>query len=220
MAHLQAIEVGRYSIERLYAHLTEKDRRTLIERCREFADRGPVIWHVNSTAAGGGVAEMIAPLVGYGRELGLDVRWLVIQAAPEFFEVTKRVDNGISGIQGGGGSLGEAEHKTYSGTSREAAADLRAHVRSGDFVFLHDPQTAGLVAEISRIGAVPIWRAHNGADHPNEHTERAWAFLRRYLIEARAFAFTMPHFSPAWMTSRPVYTITPFIDPGSPKTPG
>ncbi|WNV75285.1 glycosyltransferase [Geodermatophilus sp. DSM 44513] len=160
---------------------------------------------------------MIAPLVGYGREIGLDIRWLVIQASPEFFEVTKRVDNGISGISGDGGALGEAEHKTYSNTSREAAAGLRDHVRSGDFVFLHDPQTAGLVAEISRIGATPIWRAHNGADRPNEHTERSWAFLHRYLTEVSAFAFTMPHFSPAWMTSRPLYTITPFIDPGSPK---
>lgn len=217
MARLQPIEVGRYPIERLDAHLAPKDLRTLVKRCREFAGRGPTIWHVNSTAAGGGVAEMIAPLVGYGRELGLDVRWLVIQADPDFFEVTKRVDNGISGVPGDGGPLGDAEHTIYSRASRDAASDLRQHVRSGDVVFLHDPQTAGLVTEVARIGALPIWRAHNGADHPNEHTDRAWTFLRRYITEASASVFTMPHFRPAWMTSQPTYTIAPFIDPGSPK---
>ena len=216
MTHLRAVGVRRYSVDRLREQLTPPDIEALVEQCLRYAGRGPTVWHVNSTAAGGGVAEMIAPLVGYGRELGLDVRWLVIQAGPEFFEITKRVDNGISGVPGDGGPLGEAEHEIYAGVSRDAAAALGSYVRRGDVVFLHDPQTTGLVAEVSRIGATPIWRAHNGADQPNEHTERSWAFLRRYLAEASAVAFTRQHFCPAWV-SLPVYAITPFIDPGSPK---
>ncbi|MFE1099905.1 glycosyltransferase [Nocardiopsis alba] len=172
---------------------------------------------MNSTAAGGGVAEMIAPVVGYGRSLGIDYRWLVLSADEEFFAVTKRADNGISGVEGDGGPLGEAEHRIYEKVAASARGSLREYVESGDLVFLHDPQTVGLIPEVRSIGAVPIWRCHNGSDEGNEHTERSWNFLDRYLAHSSAYVFTMRHFCPEHMRDRPVHVMAPFIDPCAAK---
>jgi trehalose synthase len=51
------------------------------------------VWNVNSTAAGGGVAEMLQVLVGYATGLDLRVRWVVIGGDPGFFPITKRLHN-------------------------------------------------------------------------------------------------------------------------------
>ena len=44
---------------------------------RELFD-GRVVWNVNSTARGGGVAEMLVSLLAYARGAGIDARWVVI----------------------------------------------------------------------------------------------------------------------------------------------
>src|SRR6266513_972205 len=66
---------------------------------------GRVVWNVNSTAKGGGVVELLAPLVAYARGAGVDARWTVIDGPPEFFEVTKRIHNRLHGVEGDGGAL-------------------------------------------------------------------------------------------------------------------
>ena len=107
---------------------------------------GRRILNIDSTANGGGVAEMLATLLGYGRGLGLGSDWLVIGGDPEFFTVTKRLHNGLYGGPGDGADLGEHERTIYE---RTLAADLEAvldEVKKGDFVVVHDPQPAGLVA--------------------------------------------------------------------------
>src|SRR3954467_3839988 len=57
--------------------------------------RGRVVWHVNSTARGGGVAEMLPSPLSYARGAGVDIRWIVIggDAEADFFTVTKRIHN-------------------------------------------------------------------------------------------------------------------------------
>jgi trehalose synthase len=44
---------------------------------------------------GGGVAEMLRSFLRYARGLGVDARWLVLEAGPEFFSVTKRIHNAL-----------------------------------------------------------------------------------------------------------------------------
>jgi trehalose synthase len=72
---------------------------------------GRVIWNVNSTAKGGGVVEMLRPLLGYCRGAGVDARWVVISGQPDFFAVTKRIHNRLHGFAGDGGPLGDAERE-------------------------------------------------------------------------------------------------------------
>ena len=69
--------------------------------------RGRVIWNVNSTAKGGGVVELLRPLLGYARGAGVDARWAVIGGNPEFFELTKRLHNHLHGFDGDGGALSD-----------------------------------------------------------------------------------------------------------------
>src|SRR6266567_3560058 len=78
----------------------------LIDRGRREL-RSRVVWNVNSTAQGGGVAELLRPLLGYSRGAGVDARWLVISGDREFFEVTKRLHNHLHGVDGDGGPLGD-----------------------------------------------------------------------------------------------------------------
>ncbi|MEU8900207.1 glycosyltransferase [Nocardia sp. NPDC048505] len=213
MAHLIEVPVTTLDATRLRPHLLSERWEQLLAACRRQAGHRRTMWHVNSTAAGGGVAEMLRPLIGYGRDLGITMGWLVLEADLDFFTITKRVDNGLSGVAGDGGPLGAAEHRLYRRTCATAATGLDRFVRPGDIVVLHDPQTAGLVEHVAALGALPIWRLHNGADDPNTHTAAGWDFLRPYLAAAAAFVVSMPHFGPDWLRDKPTATITPFLDP-------
>ncbi len=94
------------------------------------------------------VAEMLRSLVAYARGAGLDARWVVIDGPPEFFRLTKRLHNAIHGSDGDGSELGEAERQIYERTLRANAVELCAVVQRRDVVFLHDPQTAGLIPDL------------------------------------------------------------------------
>ena len=97
---------------------------TTAELARDAFD-GRVVLNVNSTAVGGGVAEMLQTLLAYARGVGVDARWVVIEGNPEFFAITKRIHNGLYGMPGDGGPLGPAEHAHYEETLRRNAAELR-----------------------------------------------------------------------------------------------
>ena len=106
-------------------------RYEAIAEATESLLSGRTVLNVNSTATGGGVAEMLQTLLAYGRGAGLDIRWLVIQGDPAFFEITKRIHNGLYGSPGDGGDLGDAERRHYERTLRRNADELRALVRPG-----------------------------------------------------------------------------------------
>jgi trehalose synthase len=183
----------------------------------QVALAGRAVINVNSTAAGGGVAEMLQTLLAYVRGTGINARWLVIDGAPPFFAVTKRIHNGLYGGPGDGGDLGPAERECYERTLRRNAGGLLAAVRPGDVVLLHDPQTAALAAPLREAGALVAWRCHVGRDAPNEWTERAWSFLRPYLEDVEAFVFSRASFAPPWADPERLHVIPPSIDAFSAK---
>jgi trehalose synthase len=139
--------------------------------------QGRTVWNVNSTAAGGGVAEMLRSLMAYARGAGFDARWVVVPGTPAFFQVTKRLHNLMHGEPGDGAGLDEAARAAYRGVNGRNAESLAASVRPGDVVVLHDPQTAGMVHALKRRGALVIWRSHIGTEQPNELVEAARRFL-------------------------------------------
>jgi trehalose synthase len=160
---------------------------------------------------------MLQTLLAYGRGAGLDIRWLVIRGDPGFFEITKRIHNGLYGSPGDGGDLGEAERRHYERILRTNADELRALVRRSDVVLIHDPQPAGLAAAMATAGAKVVWRCHVGSDEPNEWTERSWSFLRPYLDGVDAFVFSRRAFAPSWADDSRLHVIPPSIDPFSAK---
>jgi trehalose synthase len=191
----------------------------LIENGAE-ALAGRVIWNVNSTARGGGVAEMLAPLLGYSRGAGVDARWVVIGGDPEFFAVTKRIHNHLHGFDGDGGDLGTAEKVTYERTLAEDSEALVSMVSPNDIVILHDPQTAGLVRAVKRTNATVIWRCHIGLDRPNDRARGAWDFLRPYVKQADAYVFSRLAYAWEGLEPKRVSVIQPSIDVFSPKNAG
>ncbi len=180
--------------------------------------RGRVVWHLSSTARGGGVAEMLGPLVGYARDAGVDTRWLVISGTPAFFAITKRIHNLLHADRGDGGDLGPTERRVYEAVLRENAIELSAVVRRDDVVVLHDPQTAGLIPAMRGRGARVVWRCHIGHDDLEDPAvARGWAFLEAYLREADVTVFSRDAYVPRCCASGRVALITPSIDPFSPK---
>ena len=187
-----------------------------IERAAElFAGR--VVWHVNSTARGGGVAELLQSLLGYARGAGVDARWVVVDAPPPFFEVTKRIHNRLHGSVGDGGELGDAEREIYERTLQASAGELSRTVRPRDVVFCHDPQTAGLVRPLLETGATVVWRCHVGIDLPNEIARETWAFLRGYVKPAHAYVFSRREYAWAGLPEDRIWVVPPSIDAFSPK---
>jgi trehalose synthase len=212
---LQEVDVQALDPLRL-KELIGPDRARQFDQAAEAAhDRlaGRSVLNVNSTATGGGVAELLQALLAYVRGVGVDTHWLVIKGDERFFEITKRIHNHLYGTAGDGGPLGASEREHYEGTLRANAAELSAVVRPGDIVLLHDPQTAGLSSAVLAAGARVVWRCHVGRDTPNRHTELAWDFLRPYIEPCDAFVFTRAEFAPRWLDRTRLHVITPSIDP-------
>jgi len=111
--------------------------------------RGRTLWHVNSTAAGGGVAELLSSLLPYLIDAGIDVCRVVLEGNDEFYGVTKRIHNRLHDRVLGDGPLGPSERQTYDEAIRIESAHLTSVVSAGDVVVLHDPQTAGLASPLA-----------------------------------------------------------------------
>lgn len=174
-------------------------------------------WSVNSTARGGGVAEMLRSLIGYVRGAGLDARWVVIEGDEDFFRITKRLHNRLHGYLGDGGGLGAQERSAYEQRSASNAALLRERLGPRDVVLLHDPQTAGMVPHLVDAGFPVIWRAHVGLDVPNDLAHDAWRFLTPYVEPAAAYVFSRADFEWEGLDRAKVMLIPPSIDAFSPK---
>src|SRR5437588_10030630 len=108
MAQLSHIPVGPMDPRRFRTVLSPDAYNALVDLVERGSRQlaGRVIWNVNSTAKGGGVVELLRPLLGYSRGGGVDARWAVISGAPEFFAITKRIHNRLHGFEGDGGPLG------------------------------------------------------------------------------------------------------------------
>src|SRR5918992_617799 len=140
MDHIEEVPVGVLEPRRFREVISEESFTRFeqkIEQARSMLE-GRVIWNVNSTALGGGVAEMLRSLLAYARGAGVDARWVVISGNPEFFAITKRIHNNLHGAPGDGGPLGDAERKIYEDALAPNVEALAERVRPEDVVIVHD----------------------------------------------------------------------------------
>src|SRR3954469_634443 len=211
---LEMVDVPPHPPERFESVLEPEPFERLshgIKTARELLD-GRTVWNISSTAKGGGVVELLLPLIGYARGADVDARWAVIKGNPDFFKVTKRIHNNLHGFEGDGGDLGEAERKVYEDALEPNARELVDLVDDNDVVLLHDPQTAGLIGPLKRTGACVIWRCHIGVDEPNDLARRAWDFLRVDVEQADACVFSREAFVWEGLDEDKVDLIAPSID--------
>jgi trehalose synthase len=216
---VQEIHVPTLTLDR-FTSIVGEERASIVRDAAASAKaflEGRVVWNVNSTGAGGGVAEMLQTLLGYARGAGVDARWLVIEGETGFFGITKRIHNGLHASTGDGGALGDAEQAHYAEVTARNATELCKLVRPMDIVILHDPQTAGMVSALRKLGAIVIWRCHIGADTTDPIVARTWEFLRPFLREVHAFIFTRAAYVPPWIDEKLVHFIPPSIDAFSTK---
>ncbi len=219
MGFVQEVHVQPQELDRLFDLIVPARRAELRDAVERGTARfsGRTVMNVNSTATGGGVAEMLPALLGYLRAAGIDAQWAVVRGNPAFFALTKRLHNRIHGAEGDGGTLGPSEHEVYRAVMRDNGTELLTLVNAGDLVLLHDPQTAGLVEPLKRTGARVVWRSHIGTDDSNPQSERAWEFLRPYIADADAYVFSRESYAPSWLDRARLHVIPPSIDPFSPK---
>jgi trehalose synthase len=216
---LDQVPVAPISPARIMSLLDERqtaDFEETIERGQALMG-ARVIWNVNSTARGGGVAEMLASLLAYTRGAGLDARWLVIGGNPDFFRVTKRIHNMLHGSPGDELGLGPEDEAIFRDTSSANAAELGELVMPGDVVLLHDPQTAALIQPMLERGAHVVWRCHVGVDEPNALAHAAWEFLRPHVEPAEAVVFSREAYVWEGLDRARVRVIPPSIDAFSAK---
>jgi trehalose synthase len=186
-----------------------------LEECRR-ALAGGTVWHINSTAEGGGVAEILTASLGYLVVDGVPTRWLVLEGDDEFFRITKRIHNRLHGVLGDGGALGGAERRHYEEVIRRNI-DGAGEIASGDVVVVHDPQPLGLVPKLRANGATVVWTCHVGIDEPNDLVRSAWDFLLHDAASADAVTFTRRSYVWDVLDGSKVHIIPPCIDAFSPK---
>ncbi|WOS67129.1 MULTISPECIES: glycosyltransferase [Sinorhizobium] len=172
------------------------------------------IWHINSTAFGGGVAEMLPHHICLLRELGFDVRWLIFKPKDEhFFRFTKGLHNSLHDtIAAGVNEL----LPYYLQTSQQGASELERIIGLDDFLVIHDPQPLCAAAQFLDSHPHPaIWRCHIGYPKRTPTVEKTWGLLKEYLrpfqrvvLSDEAYAFDAGH---------PIDFIQPSISPFSTK---
>ena len=137
------------------------------------------IWMVNSTAIGGGVAEMLPSQMRILRELGIRIEWLVIEADDDhFFAVTKKIHNAIHGS--GAGEFTEEDRAVYERVNEENLDKALSFIKDGDIVVIHDPQPMPLGAHIRKHRDVRlVWRCHIGLNEENDTTRAVYRIIKK-----------------------------------------
>jgi trehalose synthase len=180
----------------------------VIDELRALASRvgGRKMQHINSTSVGGGVAEILTRLIPLLRELGIEASWDVIKGDQAFYSVTKAFHNALHGKRE------EVTASMYETFRENTEMNLRDMNFTGDVVFIHDPQPAGLIQRKSDIGRRWVWRCHIDISAPQADV---WDFLRPYVQGYDGAIFSMPDF--AQRLPVPQFRVAPSIDPLSDK---
>lgn len=203
---LENVEVGVQCIE---CYEKSVNKKTL-ERLREIAVplKGLRVLHINATPYGGGVAEILRSEIPLLRDLGIQADWKIITGEKDFFEVTKKMHNGL---QGASSNLTDEEQDLYLKFSEENARKLDDDY---DLIVVHDPQPLAIPYYYDRSLPKWLWRCHIDTSEPNP---QIWDFLKKYMQGYSAAVFTMGSFVPPEFSVDRVEIIPPAIDPESPK---
>jgi trehalose synthase len=179
-----------------------------IEELRALAKplHGRSIEMINSTAVGGGVAEILNRLVPLAEELELDIKWSVMSGGEDFFEVTKSFHNALHGAP-------------YHANAKDFEIFLEYNQRNcatlpldSEFVVIHDPQPAALIDARKPGSNHWVWRCHIDLSHPHR---AVWDFLEKFVSRYDGAMFSSPEFSR--QLPIPQYLFYPAIDPLSEK---
>lgn len=201
------VKLGQKSLE-AYRPIIGEGR---LEEIQQLAGhlKGARVVHINSTAYGGGVAEILQSLVPLMRDVGLEAEWQVIEGTDEFFNVTKASHNGLQGMDL---PLTEGMKAIWRRYNQMNAENLEGQY---DYVIVHDPQPAGLLRYHGRKGGKHwVWRCHIDTSHPNP---ACWEFYAPFINDYECAIFTLEQYVGPKVGCENLTFITPTIDPLTPK---
>ena len=174
--------------------------------------RGARVLHVNATAFGGGVAEILGTLIPLMNDAGLSADWQVIRGADEFFNVTKAMHNSLQGM-----------YYDWTPTMRETwlhynALNADLFDDTYDFVVIHDPQPAAIPTFLTEKSGQRhgkwVWRCHIDL---TEAQVQVWDMLRPHVEQYDGAIFTLDKYVKDDLVGPEIYCVPPAIDPLSPK---
>jgi trehalose synthase len=179
-----------------------------IEELRALAKplRGRSMEMINSTAVGGGVAEILTRLIPLAEELDLNIRWDVMTGGDDFFAVTKAFHNAL---HGGAYQLHRGDFEIFLACNESNRTRLPL---DAEFMVIHDPQPAALIEGRKPGSAHWVWRCHIDLSHPSREV---WDFLSGFVSRYDGAMFSSPEFSQR--LEIPQYLFYPAIDPLSEK---
>ncbi|MEK6725504.1 MAG: glycosyltransferase [Deltaproteobacteria bacterium] len=186
-----------------YSGISPKGDLILLERLGEKL-KGKSFLHINSTRAGGGVAEILQRMIPILVELGIDARWEVIEGDERFFDLTKKIHNAV---QGNSEKITEDMWRHHYEINKKNAERINL---DADAVLIHDPQPSPLI-EFRKTGRW-IWRCHIDVSHP---VKEVCDYLLRYCQRYEAAVFSVAKFARAMGVDE--FIIPPSIDPVSEK---
>ncbi len=166
--------------------------------------KGKTVQQVNSTAVGGGVAEILNKMVPLLNEFGINTKWEVIKGGEGFFTATKKFHNALHGSPE---EITDHDFEVFLETSKKNIEELNIYA---DIVVIHDPQPIALIRK--KTNNKWIWRCHIDVSNPNQ---KVWDFLRDFMTQYDSSIFSSPNFA----QNLPIrqFLIAPSIDPLSDK---
>lgn len=167
--------------------------------------RGRAIAHVNATAGGGGVAEVLRSLVPLMKGTGLEARWYITEAPESFFEITKKLHNLLQGSEE---ELSGEEKEEYLHWCEEFAWGMERE--EIDIWVVHDPQPLAVFSFLNGRHKCKLWRSHINTSSPNQ---MALEFVLPHLQIYDYQIFTLPEFAPPGLSDGGVVVFAPAIDP-------
>lgn len=205
---MREVNVGRKSLAD-YRSIVPKELTAEIEELAAEL-RGKKVLHVNATAFGGGVAEILYTLVPLTADAGLEAHWQILTAPPDFFTVTKSFHNGLQGHEV---DFPQEARRLYEDVCRANAAEL---THPYDFVVIHDPQPLAVrdfVTHSQDRSTWWVWRCHIDTSTPDRGL---YEYLLPSINRYDAAVYTMRDYVPQGLTA-PVMEVAPTIDPLAPK---
>ena len=204
---LERVEVGTNSFEGYRTFM----RNGIMDEVSELASelKGLRVAHINATANGGGVAEILRSLVPLYNDLGIETTWRVMEGSDPFFDVTKRMHNAMQGAEI---RFTPEDWDTYLASNRTNAAAMSDG--EYDVVFVHDPQPAAIRQFAPGAAKHWVWRCHIDTSTPND---KAWRFVGDMVNGYDAAVFSLSDFVGPGISVSDIAIIPPAIDPRTPK---
>ncbi|MEA2021195.1 MAG: glycosyltransferase [Candidatus Caldatribacteriota bacterium] len=176
----------------------------LFKKARRLSTK--TILNINSTAQGGGVAEILESLVILMNELGIYAGWRILHGNPDFFTITKKFHNAL---QGSPINFSKIKKKIYLKTNEEFS--IFTHI-DHDAVIVHDPQPLPLIKYYKKSQPW-IWRCHIDLSTPNP---KLWHSLKNYVLRYDRIIVSSEKYVNKELPV-PQKVIAPAINPISPK---